>query len=99
MQWYGSNTNIEEPEYRLRRQDWLPGWYQPDTRFYWRQSRMHSAHFEFTNVHTGHDIALTEILLTDLKLRKDNKLLSHMVDNAVRAWHDWMDAAQEKRTQ
>jgi hypothetical protein len=54
---------------------------------------MHSKHFEFTNIHTGHDIAPTEILLTDLKLRKDSKLPSHMVDNAIRAWRDWMDAA------
>jgi hypothetical protein len=91
VQWYGSNTNIEEPEFRLRRQDWLPGWYQPsDTRFYWKLHRLHSSHVEFTNMFTEHKIHLKEILLSNLKLRPDFRILKNMVDQAIRRWHAWI---------
>ena len=90
VQWFGSNTNIEDAEVRICKQNWLPGWYQPsDTRFYWKKRKIHRSHSEFTNLHTDHVIEFGNIIMTNLTLRMDDRIPKDLALVALRAWHLW----------
>ena len=96
FQWCGSYEEYRypDPEERLCKMTWDNGWYQPDTRFYWKTSRDHGSHVPFTNQHTGNDITAANILYHDFGLvPKTRKIPAVVSAKILRAWRHFTSKA------